>query len=163
RRLRFTAIMPARLCAGTKGLFKNWRRRKYGCGFGCDRRSFTRTGFNNQGRRGAGLFLQAARNSGPSLADHPRSAGSMTRKSADCIGPLRALLCLLAAWLAAYTFAEDWPQFRGPNGTGVSTSGNVPVEFGPDKGVAWKVRVPAGKSSPVLSSRRIYLTGHEGD
>ena len=36
---------------------------------------------------------------------------------------------------------------------------DVPVDFGPDKGVAWKVRVPAGKSSPVLSSRRIYLTG----
>jgi outer membrane protein assembly factor BamB len=69
---------------------------------------------------------------------------------------------LLAACLAVRALAEDWPQFRGPNGSGVSTSAGLPVEFGPEKGVAWKVRVPAGKSSPVLSSRRIYLTGHEG-
>ena len=74
-----------------------------------------------------------------------------------------ALCCLLAALLAAHAVAEDWPQFRGPNGTGISSSANVPVEFGPDKGVVWKVRAPSGKSSPVLSSRRIFLTGYEGN
>src|SRR5947208_7253913 len=87
----------------------------------------------------------------------------MTRKSANRIAQSPALTCLLAAWLAGHALAEDWPQFRGPNGTGISTSEDAPVEFGPDRGVAWKVRVPAGKSSPVLSARRIYLTGHEGD
>ena len=55
-------------------------------------------------------------------------------------------------------FAEEWPQFRCPNGTGISTSADVPVEFGPDSHVAWKVgfrrEVIAG-----LSSSRIYLTG----
>src|SRR5262249_3132368 len=72
-------------------------------------------------------------------------------------------ICLLAAGLAVAAIAEEWPQFRGPNGTGISTSADVPVEFGPDRGVTWKSRVPAGKSSPVLSSRRIYLTGYEGN
>ena len=76
---------------------------------------------------------------------------------------LTILAGLVAAWLAVHAIAEEWPQFRGPNGTGISTSADVPVEFGPDRDVAWRVRVPAGKSSPVLSSRRIYLTGYEGN
>ena len=87
----------------------------------------------------------------------------MTRKSANRMAQSPALTCLLATWIAGHALAEEWPQFRGPNGTGLSTSANAPVDFGPDRGVAWKVRVPAGKSSPVLSARRIYLTGHEGD
>ncbi|CAN5801879.1 hypothetical protein BH18ACI4_BH18ACI4_21090 [soil metagenome] len=34
--------------------------------------------------------------------------------------------------------AEDWPMFRGPNGTGVSASSGLPEEFGPNKNVIWK-------------------------
>ena len=30
---------------------------------------------------------------------------------------------------------EEWAQFRGPNGTGVSASKGLPVEFGPTKNV----------------------------
>src|SRR5206468_5389614 len=95
---------------------------------------------------------------------YPPSPGNdslMTRRFA-CTTQFPLLTCLLAVWLAASAIAEDWPQFRGTNGAGISSSADVPVDFGPDKGVAWKVRVPAGKSSPVLSSRRIYLTGYEG-
>jgi outer membrane protein assembly factor BamB len=85
----------------------------------------------------------------------------MIRRPA-CNAQFCFLPCLVAAVLAVHAMAEDWPQFRGPNGAGISASADVPVEFGPDKAVAWKVRVPAGKSSPVLSPRRIYLTGYEG-
>jgi hypothetical protein len=55
--------------------------------------------------------------------------------------------------------ASDWPLFRGPNGSGVSTSaGNVPAEFGPSKNVAWKRAVPFGQSSPVVSGGKVFLT-----
>jgi outer membrane protein assembly factor BamB len=56
--------------------------------------------------------------------------------------------------------AEDWPQFRGPNGSGVSPSTGVPVEFGPQKNVIWKTALPPGHSSPVLTRDRIFLTAH---
>jgi outer membrane protein assembly factor BamB len=55
---------------------------------------------------------------------------------------------------------EDWSRFRGPNGTGVSDATNLPVEFGPDKGVVWKTALPPGHSSPVLARERIYITAH---
>ena len=56
--------------------------------------------------------------------------------------------------------AEDWPQFRGPNGTGVSASTGLPVEFGPTKNVIWKTALPPGHSSPVLTRDRIFVTAH---
>src|SRR6266498_4583098 len=56
--------------------------------------------------------------------------------------------------------AEDWSQFRGPNGTGVSASTGLPEEFGPNKNVIWKTALPPGHSSPVLTRNRIFVTAH---
>jgi outer membrane protein assembly factor BamB len=53
---------------------------------------------------------------------------------------------------------ENWSRFRGPNGSGVSRSTGVPVEFGPDKNVVWKTELPFGHSSPALTRDRIFLT-----
>jgi len=56
--------------------------------------------------------------------------------------------------------AEDWSQFRGPNGSGVSATTGLPVEFGPKKNVIWKTALPPGHSSPVLTRNRIFVTAH---
>ena len=55
-----------------------------------------------------------------------------------------------------------WPQFRGPNGSGVADSQNSPVEFGPDKNVKWKVPVPSGLSSPIVAADKLVITAFEG-
>ncbi len=57
--------------------------------------------------------------------------------------------------------AEDWPQFRGPNGSGVSVSTGLPEEFRPEKNVVWKTALPPGHSSPVLTRDRIFVTAFE--
>lgn len=57
--------------------------------------------------------------------------------------------------------AEDWTQFRGPNGSGVSASTGLPHEFGPDKNVVWKTPLPPGHSSPVLTRDRIFVTAYQ--
>jgi len=59
--------------------------------------------------------------------------------------------------------AQSWSQFRGPNGSGISTSTGLPVEFGPAKNMVWKASLPAGHSSPVLSRDRIFVTGYDGN
>jgi outer membrane protein assembly factor BamB len=53
--------------------------------------------------------------------------------------------------------AENWPQFRGPDGKGVS-AGKPPVEFGPDKAMLWKTAVSFGQSSPSIWGDRIFVT-----
>lgn len=65
--------------------------------------------------------------------------------------------------LATLAGAEDWPRFRGPNGSGVSDSTGLPSEFGTKKNLLWRVEVPMGRSSPVVVGNRIYLTAVDGD
>jgi outer membrane protein assembly factor BamB len=50
-----------------------------------------------------------------------------------------------------------WPQFRGPNSSGLG-DGKPPVHFGPDQNVLWKTAVGAGLSSPIVWEGRIFLT-----
>ncbi len=54
-----------------------------------------------------------------------------------------------------------WPQFRGPNSSGLS-EGRPPVHFGPDQNVLWKTAVGAGMSSPIIWQGRIFLTEFDG-
>ena len=59
--------------------------------------------------------------------------------------------------------SEDWSQFRGPNGSGVSETTGLPVEFGPGKNMVWKTELPPGHSSPVLTRNRIFVTAHTNE
>ncbi|MCE9565644.1 MAG: PQQ-binding-like beta-propeller repeat protein [Planctomycetes bacterium] len=60
-------------------------------------------------------------------------------------------------------FAADWPQFRGPGGSGVADDQKPPVKFGPKENLAWKVAVPPGASSPIVVGDKIILTAFEND
>lgn len=72
---------------------------------------------------------------------------------------------LVAALLAAIpAAAQEWPRFRGPNGSGVAAGNkSVPAEFGPAKNLLWKTAVPFGRSSPVIAGKNIYITASEGE
>lgn len=59
---------------------------------------------------------------------------------------------------AAPAGAEDWARFRGPNGSGVSSSDGLPTRIGPGDHELWAADVPFGRSSPVIGGDRIYLT-----
>ena len=74
-----------------------------------------------------------------------------------------ALALFALALLPTPSAGGDWPRFRGPNGAGASDAAGLPIEFGPDKNVVWKTKVPIGKSSPVIVGSRIFLTAHDGD
>ena len=76
---------------------------------------------------------------------------------ASLVAPLVAVLVMSAATGAG---AEDWPQFRGPNGSGVSASTGLPEVFGPEKNVVWKTPLPPGHSSPVLTRDRVFVTAY---
>lgn len=64
---------------------------------------------------------------------------------------------------ASATATNEWPQFRGPNGTGVADGFALPAEFNSTKNLAWKTQVPFARSSPVVTADRVFLTATEGD
>jgi outer membrane protein assembly factor BamB len=69
------------------------------------------------------------------------------------------LTALLAFVITVAASDTDWSRFRGPNGSGISETKNLPAEFGPEKNVIWKVDLPQGYSSPIIFDNRIFLTG----
>ena len=74
---------------------------------------------------------------------------------------LTLAVCLM---LTGGLAAEDWPQLRGANGSGLCVDcGRMPTEFGPERNVLWKANLPGGKSSPVIAGDRIFLTASEGE
>lgn len=57
--------------------------------------------------------------------------------------------------------SDDWPRFRGPNGSGVAAA--VPLGFGPADRL-WTVPLPGkGHSSPVIAGGRLFLQAASGD
>jgi len=51
-----------------------------------------------------------------------------------------------------------WDRFRGPNGTGTSDDRDIPLTFGANENMIWKVALPgAGNSSPVVWGKYIFL------
>ncbi len=72
--------------------------------------------------------------------------------------------CGLATLLLAVTFAvADWPQFRGPGGSGVSGATGLPVTWSKTENVRWKAALPGrGLSCPVIVGGRVYLTANSG-
>jgi len=73
--------------------------------------------------------------------------------------PVSVHICALFALSSLALHAEDWPQFRGPTGQGVSTERSLPIKWSESENVRWKVPVEGrGWSSPVISSGRVWLT-----
>lgn len=70
---------------------------------------------------------------------------------------------LVLSSLTLPTLADDaggnWPQWRGPLGTGAAPDADPPVKWSESKNIRWKVKLPGlGHSTPVVWGDRIFLT-----
>jgi len=73
-----------------------------------------------------------------------------------------AALTLQILPLQAQPALSEWNQFRGPGGSGVAEDCRPPVVIETEK-AAWRIDVPPGHSSPVLSDRLVFLTAVDND
>ncbi len=70
----------------------------------------------------------------------------------------------LVIGLAAPGRAEDWPQWLGPDRSGISKEKGWRSTFGADgPTMLWKTRVGAGYSSVAVSKGRLYTLGNTSD
>ena len=69
-----------------------------------------------------------------------------------------ATILLAFATLTVQATAEDWPQFRGPNATGISSSKNLPVKFSATEKVLWSAELGPGIACPIVVSGRVFAT-----
>ena len=60
--------------------------------------------------------------------------------------------------------AADWPQFRGPNCSGISQSRSpLPERFSSTENVAWSVELGDGVGSPVVAGGRVFVTAMDDE
>ncbi len=76
-----------------------------------------------------------------------------------------ALLLLFVFSLSlTSTFAENWPQWRGPGLNGLSGEKNLPAKWSAQEGITWKLAMPSfSGSTPIIWGDRIFLNNADGD
>lgn len=75
----------------------------------------------------------------------------------------RPLALFVALFIgSASASAEDWPQFRGVNASGLSTSKKLPTEFSETDNVLWKTDLGDGIGSPIISNGTVFNTAMTG-
>jgi outer membrane protein assembly factor BamB len=74
------------------------------------------------------------------------------------------LLVLLLTSSPVMRAAENWPQFRGPDGNGHSDARGLPLHWSEARKVVWKTAIhDRGWSSPVIYGKQIWLTSASKD
>ena len=75
---------------------------------------------------------------------------------------LTLIVALTATGLGSFArsaAAGNWPQWRGPDGSGVSNEKNLPTEWSPTKNIKWKTAIEGrSHSSPIVWGNRVFLT-----
>jgi outer membrane protein assembly factor BamB len=73
-------------------------------------------------------------------------------------------VCLIAALGCGVVLGENWPQWRGPSGDGVSGETGLPLRWTNEENIAWKLAMPSRSgSTPVIWNEHIFLNVADGD
>jgi outer membrane protein assembly factor BamB len=76
-----------------------------------------------------------------------------------CMRSFWAALLAIVGSASLVNAVENWPQFRGPDGDGMSDATGLPVTFSETENVRWKTAIHGkGWSSPVVWGDQIWLT-----
>lgn len=77
---------------------------------------------------------------------------------------IRLAVCFIALFVTQCQLAHseniktDWPQWRGPAGSGVAVESEPPTTWSETENIRWKIRVPgAGSSTPIILDDRVYV------
>ncbi|MFO0903628.1 MAG: PQQ-binding-like beta-propeller repeat protein [Pirellulales bacterium] len=71
---------------------------------------------------------------------------------------------LLATGQRSAAWAENWPQWRGVRGDGVSSETHLPTKWSKSENVAWRLEMPGpAGSTPVVWGDRVFVTSVDGE
>ncbi len=80
-----------------------------------------------------------------------------------CFAPFVVSFATLSILTAGTVSAENWPMFRGPDGSGTSTDESLPVKWTADENLLWSTDLPGpGSSSPIVWNDRVFVTCYSG-
>ncbi|MEZ6111112.1 MAG: PQQ-binding-like beta-propeller repeat protein [Pirellulaceae bacterium] len=80
------------------------------------------------------------------------------------IAAARIVTVLVLMFAVAGTTRADWPQFRGPNCSGMADSDHaLPVEFSAEKNIRWSADLGDGVGCPIVAGGRVFVSAMHGD
>ncbi len=88
-------------------------------------------------------------------------ANNITSSASSFRGPTTVLCAalLIAAAVCTAARAENWPAFRGPQGTGVSAEKALPPSWSDKENVRWRIALPdRGNSTPAVWGERVFVS-----
>jgi len=105
---------------------------------------------------------------GPQFARRLCSPSSLSPfrriKEGSCMRRLRSAVVVVLLLAGGSLRAENWPQWRGPEGNGISRETGLPLTWSEDSGIAWKTELPAwGNSTPAVWGEALFLTVQHED
>src|SRR5690349_1485784 len=75
------------------------------------------------------------------------------------MNPPVSLLFLLCSTVCA----DNWPEWRGPERTGVAHEERLPEKWSSTENVRWRTPLPeSGNSTPIVWKDRVFLTQTDG-
>ncbi|MBL8232001.1 MAG: PQQ-binding-like beta-propeller repeat protein [Bryobacterales bacterium] len=73
-------------------------------------------------------------------------------------------LGLLSLFMCSTMLAADWPQWRGPERTGVSAETNLPTKWSETENITWKLAMPMWTgATPIIWREKIFLNVAEDE
>ena len=82
------------------------------------------------------------------------------KKTTAHVGVLLSFVMILST---NCLFAQDWPQWRGPNRDNVVKGFTVPKEWPKELAQKWKTEVGLGDASPSLVGDKLFVFARQGD
>ena len=82
------------------------------------------------------------------------------KSASGSIGAMAVGVILISA---TFAFAEDWPQWRGPNRDGKITGFTAPQPWPAEMTHKWIVTVGAGDATPALVRDKLYVFARQGE
>jgi outer membrane protein assembly factor BamB len=76
---------------------------------------------------------------------------------------LSAVMVCVILICASCLFAQDWPQWRGPNRDGKATGFRAPRQWPNELTQKWKKTVGSGDATPALVGNKLYVFARQGD
>jgi outer membrane protein assembly factor BamB len=79
-------------------------------------------------------------------------------------GLLVSIALLTATMTGPWALAEDWPQWRGEGGRGLSDEHGLPKKWSAEDNVLWRSPLPGqGGATPVIWDNTVFVTSNDGD
>src|SRR5437868_322726 len=90
----------------------------------------------------------------------PSFAGTRHLPFVETSMHLRYLVCFVTvAFILTGIHADNWPQWRGPMGDGISKETGVPDKWSKEENILWSVPLPGmGGSTPIIWGDKLFLT-----